>query len=197
MRHCVIIAVCAIVLLAGCSDPPAPESTRPVAGEVVASPSTASEGVATGTPDPIGDDARAGGSSGAPPTRPVAGDTGRVADSAPSAPVKRPSSASDNPADGRAGPVELPQQVRDTINDARYSEFRRMCAPYLELRAELRPYELALATGTATQEEVAEFYVLEAKADKERRRLLDFMWKSGHTREDHAAMSLIMTQPLQ
>lgn len=72
-----------------------------------------------------------------------------------------------------------------------------MCGPYLELRAQLQPYELALATGTATQKEVAEFYVLEAKADKERRRLMDYMWKGGHTREDHAAMSIIMTQPLQ
>ena len=189
-----------LCMCGGCSDESAPVEPSAVA--------TPAEPTGTGTLD------QAASGEGRQDTSEVGGSAPDVPD-VPNAPVQRPAApagaatpppqrkpvqpaeASDNPADGRAGPIELPEHVQRTLKDARYADFRAMCRRYFEIREELRPLELALAVGNATESQVQAFYALEAKADVERRRLMDYIWQDGRTREDRAAMSMIMSIPPQ
>ena len=202
------IASALLLLAGGCSSEDSVPGTT-------SSTTTSSAPVTSGAPQPVAPAGRTPGVQPTGPGTPTApanpvrqadgagqGASGQNAAGGVQAPPPlhrpaKPAGASENPGDGQAGQRQLSDDHQRIMNDPKYARFRDMCRPYFEIRRELRPLELALARGTATEQQVREFQDLEAKADVQRRKLLDHIWADGRTREEAKAMSLIMSLPPQ
>ena len=87
-------------------------------------------------------------------------------------------------------PGEEPYQK--LARDRKFDEFRRRCAPFVELSAEMLPLGEKLADGSATAEERAEYFRLEKRADQLFKPLNAYMWNERWSEEDRAAMGWIL-----
>ncbi|MCH2136839.1 MAG: hypothetical protein MK101_09700 [Phycisphaerales bacterium] len=98
-------------------------------------------------------------------------------------------------AGGPEAPPPPPPDVQEAMQDARFGEFRRMCVKLHELRREIAPLESAMATGTATQEQIEVFWGLESKISEEIKRLNAYKWDDRWSPDDRRTMSMIMHLP--
>ncbi|MCH2138459.1 MAG: hypothetical protein MK074_05350 [Phycisphaerales bacterium] len=188
-----------VLLLCGCSDDPVPPPSSPLPAQPAVSEHVAAPEPTGQTPSGYSPSGESRGPAAPPQVPGMAPANGRQAIRGPAAhpPAHKPIEAGAKPPQNEQLEVTLPPALIDTINDPRYAEFRAQCRPYLQLRADMRPLELALATGTATDEQVAQFMALDAKLTKEQERLNAYIWQDHHSSEARRAMALIMTQPLQ
>jgi len=92
-------------------------------------------------------------------------------------------------------PGEEPYQK--LAREKKFDEFRRRCAPFVELSAEMLPLGAKLADGSATAEERAEYFRMEKRADQLFKPLNAYMWNERWTEQDRAAMGWILYGSLQ
>lgn len=88
--------------------------------------------------------------------------------------------------------IDGEEPYKKLAQSRKFDDFRRMSARYIQLRAELLPYGVKLASGTATPAERAAHNRIEDIADREFKRLNAYMWDSQYSEEDRAAMGWII-----
>ncbi|MBL9118910.1 MAG: hypothetical protein JNL80_03220 [Phycisphaerae bacterium] len=121
-------------------------------------------------------------------TRPEAGAVPPAADPSHSA------DASPAP-DARTSPVTRAEREREVLAEAtkaladpRFSEFRTLAKPYLEVVAQMRPYDEQFAAGTITEEERAAYWELDGRKTKAWAAIHAHMFASRFTKADRKAM---------
>ena len=88
--------------------------------------------------------------------------------------------------------METNNSLRAAAEDPKYDAFREMCAPYLQMQAEIRPLEAAIAARAASPEDIARWQELTDGIRAERERLNAYVWSNEVTGRTRTVMRWIM-----
>ena len=88
--------------------------------------------------------------------------------------------------------LETTGSIRAAAEDEKYDAFREMCAPFLEMQAEIRSLDAAIAARTASPEDIARWQELTESITAERQRLNAYVWSNEVTGRDRTVMRWIM-----
>ena len=88
--------------------------------------------------------------------------------------------------------LDTTSSIRSEAQDAKYDAFREMCAPFLEMQAEIRPLEAMIAARTASPEDIARWQELSEGIRSERQELNAYVWSNEVTGRDRTVMRWIM-----